>query len=277
MGALSALIVTTCVAPPLVATLSVIGQSGDVVRGASALFAMSLGMGAPLLVVGASAGRLLPRAGAWMDGIKQLFGVLMLAMAAWMLARIVPARWTLLLFAVPALAASVVLWRMGRGRAQLPLRVGALVAAAYALVLVLGASRGAEDPLAPLHRQTPLDSLAFMSVSSVADLDRAVQAAAAADQPVMLDFYADWCVSCKEMEHDTFSQPQVRQALAHVKLLRADVTANSSDDQALLRRFQIFGPPTIAFYDRHGRERREFRVVGYMKPAEFTSLLQQAL
>lgn len=278
MGALSALIVTTCVAPPLVATLAVIGQSGDVVRGGSALFAMSLGMGAPLLVVGASAGRLLPKAGAWMDTVKQLFGALMLGVAAWMLARLVPERFALLLYAVPLLAAAVVLWRT-RSHAALRLlpRAAALAAGSFAATLCFGAWLGASDPLHPLTRPVAASAqtLQFRAVATLADLDHEVQAAAASGRAVMLDFYADWCVSCKEMEHNTFSDPHVVRALEQLTLLRADVTANSAADQALLHRFGIYGPPTIAFYDKAGHEQAAFRVVGYMKPAPFAQLLSR--
>ena len=299
MGMLSALIVTTCVGPVLVAALIVIGQTGDVLRGAAALFAMSLGMGVPLLIVGSSAGRWMPRAGAWMDSVKRLFGALMLALAAWMLGRIVPARWTLLLFAVPAIAAAVVLWGYvplaharrairdggaanqsapGASPALWAARSAALVAALYALALLLGAARGGEDLLHPLaSRSAALDEPAFKSITSVADLQREVQAATAAHQAVMLDFYADWCTSCKEMQRYTFTDPGVRAALKSVRLLRADVTANNVDDQALLHQFQIYGPPTIAIYDALGHEHQEYRVVGYMKAPEFAALLHQAL
>jgi thiol:disulfide interchange protein DsbD len=276
MGMLSALIVTTCIAPALVATLVVIGQSGDVPRGAAALFAMSLGMGAPLLVVGSSAGRWLPRAGAWMDGVKRIFGVLMLAMAAWMLARIVPPRGELLLYAVPAFGAAVVFWGF-RGALWLP-RGAALVAGLYGVALLLGSARGASDPLHPLMLSGANEQvLPFRTIGSVADLRREVQAAAAAHQAVMLDIDADWCTSCKEMQRYTFADPQVQRALQSVRLLRANVTANSADDQALLHEFQIYGPPTIAFYDVQGHEQQRFRVVGYMKAADFAALLRQAL
>ncbi|MFI4895277.1 MAG: protein-disulfide reductase DsbD [Steroidobacterales bacterium] len=284
MGMLSALIVTTCVAPALVATLVVIGQSGAVARGAAALFAMSLGMGAPLLVVGSSAGRWLPRAGNWMDSVKRLFGVLMLGMAAWMLARIVPPRITLLLFAVPALAAAGVFWtshgphgRRAHGRRWLA-RGAALIAGVYGMTLLFGAARGASDLWHPLQRSAAtVQALPFHLIGTVADLRREVQAAAAAHQAVMLDIDADWCTSCKEMQRYTFTDPEVRQALQSVRLLRANVTANSSEDQALLHEFQIYGPPTIAFYDPEGHEQQRFRVVGYMKAANFAALLRQAL
>ncbi len=284
MGMLSALIVTTCVAPALVATLVVIGQSGDVPRGAAALFAMSLGMGAPLIVVGSSAGRWLPRAGAWMDGVKRLFGVLMLAMAAWMLARIVPPRAALLLFAVPAFAGVLVFWSFRGGTARAAVggvwlaRGAALVAGLYGLALIFGAARGAGDPLHPLALSAATEqALPFHTIGTVADLRREVQAAAAAHQAVMLDIDADWCVSCKEMQRYTFTDPRVQRALQPVRLLRANVTANNADDQALLHEFQIFGPPTIAFYDTQGHEQQRFRVVGYMKADSFAALLRQAL
>jgi thiol:disulfide interchange protein DsbD len=276
MGALSALIVTTCVGPVLVAALLVISQTGDMLRGGAALFVMSLGMGVPLLIVGSSAGRWLPRAGVWMEGVKRLFGVLMLAMAAWMLARIVPDRATLLLYAVPVLAAAVVLWRFRTGIAWLP-QAAAVLAAVYGAALLFGAVRGADDPLHPLlAADARQPALQFHNIDSVADLQREVRAAAAAHQAVMLDIDADWCTSCKEMQRYTFTDAQVRQQLQSVRLLRANVTANNADDQALLHEFQIFGPPTIAFYDADGHEQQRYRVVGFMKAADFAALLRRA-
>ncbi len=275
MGALSALVVTACVAPALVGALVVISEGGDVYRGALALFAMSLGMGAPLLVIGTSAGRLLPKAGAWMDTVKQLFGAMMLGVAAWMLSRLVADRIALLLYVIPAIVVAVVLWRQRTGGALRVLgRATALAAGVYALMLGLGSARGGTDPLRPLARAAAAAAeLPFAPITTVGELDRAVSAAAAAGRPVMLDFYADWCVSCKEMEHDTFSDPQVRAALARMTLLRADVTANDENDRALLQRFGIFGPPTIAFYGADGTERRKYRVVGYMKAPAFLEVL----
>jgi thiol:disulfide interchange protein DsbD len=279
MGALSALIVTACVGPALVGALLVIGQGGDVLRGAVALFAMSMGMGAPLLVIGTSAGKLLPRAGAWMDTVKQLFGAMMLGMAAWMLSRLVGDRASLLLYCVPLVAVVAVLWRLhGSGSGRAFARTVAAGAALYAVLLGVGAARGATDPLRPLASPAAAAAaeLPFARVANLAELDRAVRSAAADSHAVMLDFYADWCASCKEMERYTFSNPQVHEALTHLTLLRADVTANSADDQALLKRFGIFGPPTIAFYGSDGRERANFRVVGYMKAPEFAKLLARA-
>ncbi len=234
MGALSALIVTACVAPALVGALLVIGQGGDIVRGGVALFSMSMGMGAPLLVIGTSAGKLLPRAGAWMDTVKQLFGAIMLGVAAWMLARLVGDHLSLLLYCVPLIAIVVVLWKsQARGAARALGRVVALGAAACVVLLGVGYARGATDPLRPLAAPSVMQAaeLPFARVSTVAELDRAVQAASASGHAVMLDFYADWCTSCKEMERYTFSASQVHAELAQLTLLRADVTANNADDR----------------------------------------------
>lgn len=278
MGALSSLIVTTCVGPALVAALTVIGQTGQVLRGGLALFAMAIGMGTPLLVVGASAGQLLPRAGAWMDTVKQVFGALMLAVAVWMISRIVPESVTMWLWAVPLVALALVLARAATRSAggRVLTRLAGAVAVAYALLLVIGAVRGATDPLRPLQVAAKVEHLPFARIKSLADLEREVAAARAAGRPVMLDFYADWCVSCKEMEKYTFPTPAVRGALARTVLLQADVTANDDDDQALLKHFGIFGPPTIAFYGPDGVERENFRVVGFMQADKFAPLATQA-
>jgi thioredoxin:protein disulfide reductase len=280
MGALSALIVSACVAPPLIAALTVISQTGDVVRGGLALFVMSIGMGTPLLLVGASAGKLLPRAGAWMDTVKNLFGVLFLAVAAWMLSRIVPGWLGMIFWAVPVLVLGWVLWRAqarsawGRQTAR-ALGAGAAV---YAVVLLAGAALGGTNPLAPIPQLAKQQKhLEFKRIKTLADLEREVAAASTAGKSVMLDFYADWCVSCKEMEHYTFTDAGVQSALRDTVLLQADVTANDEQDRELLKHFGIFGPPTIAFYDGSGTERRNFRVVGFMKAAEFADVIRQAV
>lgn len=279
MGALSALIVTACVAPPLVAALAVIGQSGSVVRGGSALFALSIGMGAPLLLVGASAGKLLPKAGAWMELVKKLFGVVMLGVAAWMFARIVPERWALLLWAVPAFSAAWLLGTGLRGRSggAWALKVVGVLAGLYGLAMVAGSALGGSDPLAPIpHFAAQPQGLPFKRIKTVADLQREVDAARATGRTAMLDFYADWCASCKEMEKYSFTDAVVRQSLAKTVLLQADVTANDDADAALLRRFDIKGPPTIAFFGADGKERPAFRVVGFMKASEFARVASRA-
>ena len=280
MGALSALIVTTCVGPALVGALLVISQTGQVARGGAALFALSIGMGTPLLVVGASAGRLLPRAGPWMDLVKKLFGVMMLAVAAWMLARIVPERVVLSLWAVPALILAWLLWSQTRGHsaATWGLRAAGVIAGLYGVVLTAGSALGGTDPLAPIPAfAARTHELAFRSIKSVADLDREIAQATVQGRGVMVDFSADWCTSCREMERYTFTDAAVQAALSTTVLLRANVTQNDADDQALLRRFGIFGPPTIAFYGADGQERTQYRVVGYMKAQAFASRTRAAL
>jgi thiol:disulfide interchange protein DsbD len=280
MGALSALIVSACVAPPLIAALTVISQTGDVVRGGAALFVMSLGMGTPLLLVGASAGKLLPKAGAWMDTVKNLFGVLFLAVAAWMLSRIVPGWAVLLLWAVPAFVLAWVLLRATFSAAPVrnTSRALGVAAAIYGVSLLIGVVLGGTNPLAPIPQlAAEVEHLEFKRFKTVADLEREVAAASAAGKPVMVDFYADWCVSCIEMEHKTFTVREVQDALEGVVLLQADVTANDDEDKKLYVHFGIVGPPTIAFYGADGKERRNFRVVGFMKAAEFAAVVRQAV
>jgi thiol:disulfide interchange protein DsbD len=278
MGALSSLIVTACVAPPLVAALAVIGQSGDVFRGGAALFSLSLGMGVPLLVVGASAGQLLPKVGPWMDAVKAVFGVMLLGVAVWMLGRILPGPLTLALWSALAFVSGYCLWSLGsrelNGTTAVRRGLGAL-AVVYGIVMLVGALAGRSDPLQPLagmaagSRAAEASHLEFQRIKTVADLERELATASAAGRPVMLDFYADWCVSCIEMEKFTFTDPAVQAELARGTLLQADVTANDADDQALLQRFGILGPPTIVFFDGQGRERPEYRVVGFKKAGEF--------
>jgi len=285
MGALSSLIVTACVAPPLVAALAVIGQSGDVVRGAAALFALSFGMGVPLLVVGASAGQLLPKVGPWMDAVKAVFGVMLLAVAVWMLDRILPGPVTLALWAALAFVSGFCLWTMGsrEPRPATVLRRGfGALAVVYGVLLLVGALSGRSDPLQPLAglgggtTGVVHQGVEFTRIKTVADLDRELAAASAAGLPVMFDFYADWCVSCKEMERFTFTDPGVQAEFERARLLQADVTANDAEDQALMQRFGILGPPTILFFDRSGRERPEYRVVGFKNAGEFRQHLVQA-
>jgi thiol:disulfide interchange protein DsbD len=289
MGALSSLIVTACVAPPLVATLTVIGQSGDMLRGGTALFALSLGMGAPLLLVGASAGKLLPKAGPWMVAVKNGFGFMMLGLAIWMLSRILPGAVTLAMWGVLALMAGVFLGGLttittdSSGTEKLGKGFG-LIAVLYGAIMLLGSLSGGQNPLQPLaalsvggtaasHAENELE---FQRIKTVEDLDRALADAAGQGKTAMLDFYADWCVSCKEMEAYTFTDAGVQQTLSNTVLLQADVTANDDKDQELLERFGVFGPPTIIFFGNDGQQRNGYEVVGYMKADAFSAHVKQA-
>ncbi len=280
MGALSALVVTACVAPAIIAALSVISQSREIMRGALALYATGLGMGVPLLIVGASAGSLLPKAGPWMDTVKQLFGVLFLGVAIYLAQPLLPDTLTMLLWS--ALAAISGFWIFSlKGRSGTPIaapvRAVGLMSLVYGILLLIGAASGSHDPLQPLgHLRNGTGAatanahgLAFDRIKTVADLDARIAAAVASGRPVMLDFYADWCVSCKEMEKYTFTDAGVQSALANAVLLQADVTANDDHDQALLARFGIFGPPTIAFFDTRGVELKNFRLVGFVPAGGF--------
>ncbi|ABK07131.1 MULTISPECIES: protein-disulfide reductase DsbD [Burkholderia cepacia complex] len=292
MGALSALVVGACMTAPLFAVLAFIAHTGNALLGGAALFAMGLGLGVPLLVVGVGAGTVLPRAGAWMDGVKVFFGIVLLAAALWIvwpvlagaLKMVLAALWLLIaaaalgLFTPNAGAASI--WRrLGRG-------VGAALAI-WAATLLVGLAAGSTDPVKPLAvlaartvasggaatagAAAAQDGPAFASVRSSGELDALLKTSG---QPVMLDFYADWCVSCKEMEHLTFTDARVQARLAKLHLVRADVTANNPDDQALLKRFNLFGPPGIIFFDRNGNEIS--RVVGYQAADTFLRSLDRA-
>lgn len=287
MGALSALVVTACVAPALIAALSVISQTGQIVRGAAALYFTGLGMGVPLLLVGASAGSLLPKVGPWMDTVKSLFGVLFLALAIYFLQPLISASAGMLLWSALAVISGFWIFALkGRDGSPAPAAVRApgLLAIVYGIILLIGVAAGSNDPLQPLNTLragsggvvTQQPALAFETIKSLDDLNKRVAAAAASGRPVMLDFYADWCTSCKEMERYTFSDKTVQAALSNAVLLHADVTANDPVDQELMHHFNILGPPTIAFYGPDGEERQNFRVVGYMKAADFADLVTRA-
>jgi thiol:disulfide interchange protein DsbD len=279
MGVLSALIVGPCVAPPLAAAVLYISQTRDPVFGGLALFVLSLGMGAPLVVFGTAAGKFLPRAGAWMDAVKAVFGVLFLGLAIWMLSRVLDAFWIMLMTGALAIASAVYLGALERlpegasGWQRLWKALGIVLLVAGAAE-ILGAAAGGRDVTQPLAGivasggKSESNALAFRTIKSVDDLDRVLADAKAAKQPVMLDFYADWCVSCKEMEKFTFSQPDVQKALAGFVLLKADVTANDDADQALLKRFALFGPPATIFFS-DGTEHRALRLIGFEKSDDF--------
>jgi thiol:disulfide interchange protein DsbD len=286
MGALSALIVTACVAPAMIAALSVISQTHMIARGAGALYAMGLGMGLPLLLVGASAGSLLPKAGAWMDAVKSVFGVMFIGLAVYLVSALLPGTVTMLLWATLAIVFGFWLFALTLGSKPAPsvVRGFGILILVYGAALLIGALAGRTDPLQPLaglgtssgssqaataSAGPATHALPFKRIKSLANLDSEIAAAKSAGKPVMLDFYADWCVSCKEMEKYSFTDPRVVAALGNAVLLQADVTANDDDDQALLKRFGIFGPPSIMFFGTDGAERKNFRVVGYMPADKF--------
>ncbi len=286
MGALSSLIVGPCVAAPLAGALIYIGQTGDALLGGSALFAMGLGMGVPLLLLGASAGKLLPKAGTWLYATKAVFGVIMLAMAVWMLSRILPAAIIILLWAMLLILPAIYLKAIDplpeqcSGWHKLCKGIG-LMMLAYGLLLLIGFSMGNNNPLKPLqglgvnNAQAAEPGLVFKRVASLAALETEILQASANHQAVMLDFYADWCISCKEMAAYTFTDPKVKQALVGVVLLQADVTNNNIDDQTLLTKFNLIGPPAILFFGTDGKEITAQRVIGYQETESFIKTLQR--
>ena len=285
MGGVSALIISPCVTAPLAGALLFISQSGDVWLGGSALFAMATGMSVPLLLLGASAGRWVPKAGAWMHGVKRLFGLMMLAVALWVVQPILPiaavlALWGLLLLFMGFLLQpfSAVPHHRHALRTALQRTLG-LAALALGVAQLVGAASGAQDPLRPLAHVGGATAvggptLHFAPISDLAGLDNAL--GAAAGRPVMLDFYADWCVSCKEMERFTFHDAAVGARLQQAVLLKADVTANTDAQRALLRRFKLFGPPGTLFFDARGQEIASARVVGFQSAARFGDSLGRA-
>ena len=295
MGALSALIVGPCVAAPLSGALLYIGQTGDFMLGGVALFVMSLGMGVPLLLIGASAGSLLPKAGAWMNAVKAVFGVLMLAVAIWLLERILPSAVILALWAALLIISAIymraldTLPEMASGWQRFWKGTG-IVVLLYGIALLFGSLTGATDVFNPLEKLTGTTQfvsvngstsqgeggLSFEEVKGPEEFDQALARAASAGKPVFVDFYADWCVECVRMENTTFKSPSVIAALAGYQLLRLDLTANDELDKQVLKKFNLFGPPALLFFGTDGQEMRHMRVIGYQDAAEFTATVEKA-
>lgn len=300
MGALSALIVGPCVAAPLAGALLYIAQTGDALLGGAALFSLALGMGAPLLLVGTFSRSLLPKSGPWMEGVKKFFGVLMLATALWLASPVLPVwlsmlGWALLLI-IPAVFLSALdplpvhahgMLRLGKGLGVVILLGG--------IAMLLGVLGGSKDPLQPLdflRRSDTQDAPAngtkaslsavspaptFIKIHTLAELDEQLKTVArTTKKPVMLDFWAEWCISCKEMERFTFAQADVAKRMQDFVLLQADVTENDAADRALLARFGLFGPPGIIFFDAQGQEKTGQRVVGFQNAEQFLQQLERA-
>jgi thiol:disulfide interchange protein DsbD len=291
MGFLSALIVGPCVAAPLAGALIYIGQTGDAVLGGAALFALSLGMGAPLIAIGTSAGKLLPRAGGWMDAIKAVFGVLLLAVAIWMLERVIPPAVTMLMWAILLIVSAIYMKALdslsadSSGWQKLWKGIGVILLVLGTLQLI-GAAAGGRDYLQPLKglqlgvggsAVSSEQHLAFKRIKSVDDLQRELTNANNQGKLVMLDFYADWCVYCKDYEKYVFTDQRVQQALSNVVLLQADVTANDEQDKALLKHVKVTAPPAILFFDKQSTEMRGYRLVGSMDADEFLAHVNQVM
>ena len=288
MGVVSAIIVGPCVAPPLAGALLYISQTGNALLGGTALFAMGLGFGVPLLIIGASAGGLLPAAGGWMDTIKRIFGVIMLGVAIWFLERILPAAVSLMLWAGLLIVTAVYMGALDSLDAEARWRrlwkgLG-LMMLVYGFVLIIGSVTGGKDVLRPLAdsrllsgatmQQQAGGELPFKPVKTVADVRAAIRDAGLAGKPVMLDFYADWCVVCQELEEYTFSDPAVHQALEDFVLLKADVTANDAADKKLLQHYELFGPPAVLFFNSDAEEQRPYRLVGFVDAEEFVKHIE---
>jgi thiol:disulfide interchange protein DsbD len=282
MGALSAVIVSPCVAAPMAAALLYIGQTHDAWLGGTALFALAMGMGLPLLVIGASAGALLPKAGTWMEAVKYFFGVLMLALAIWLISTLIPLSMQMLLWAALLVLSAIYMHALdalpnnASGWQKLWKGIGILVLLLGSAYLI-GALSGARDILRPLAalgngQAEVAATLQFVRVKNVAELDGRI--AQANGKTVMLDFYADWCISCKEMERYIFTDAKVQAKLKNAVLLQIDVTANSDEDKALLKRFELFGPPAILFFGTQGREQDDRRMMGYQDAEQFLQLLK---
>lgn len=295
MGALSALIIGPCVAAPLAGALLYISQTRDVVLGASALFSMALGMGIPLLLLGASAGALLPKAGPWMESVKRFFGVLLLGVAIWLISPVIPAAVHMLMWSALLIVSAIYLHALD----PLPTRSSGynkflkgigIISLLFGVALLAGVLSGSRDILQPLSKINISDineeginrpntdenqHLPFQRVSSLAELNERI--AQSHNKYVMLDFYADWCISCKEMERFTFTDAKVKSRLKDVVLLQVDVTAGTHDDDVMLKHFKLFGPPGILFFDRNGQNIPDARVIGYQNKEDFLAILNAVL
>ena len=285
MGLLSAVIVGPCVAPPLAGALLYISQTGDAQLGGLALFAMGLGFGVPLLIIGISSGELLPRAGAWMNNIKRVFGVIMLGVAIWFLERVLPETFTLLLWAALFIVSAIFLGALDRQEKGINywrrLHKGlGLMMMFYGGILIYAAVSGGGTVLAPFNKRIlsnnfTTETLPFVYVANISELNEQLQQSKLEGKSVMLDFYADWCIECKQMEAHTFSKLSVQEILQDINLLKADVTKNNDSDKILLKHFGLFGPPAIIFFNQQSEEIKSHRLIGFFKPENFIEHIKQ--
>ncbi len=286
MGFLSALIVGPCVAPALAGALVYIGQTGDALLGGAALFVMSLGMGAPLLAIGAGAGKFMPKPGGWMTLVSQIFGVVMLGIAIWLLSRILPGEIILFLWALFFIASGVYAGafdsvKENTKQVMKMIKVIAITSVMIGAIMLIGAFSGATDPLKPFAKFgggamaiSNVQTNSFKKVKTIKELEYEVKNS---DKPIMIKFTADWCVICKELEEITFVDPKVAKLMSEFKLLKIDMTKNSDDDKALLKKFDAVGPPTIIFYDKDANELKNFKTIGFKSPEVFSKTLENVL
>jgi len=285
LGILSSLLVSPCVSAPLAGALLYISASGDALGGGLKLFALGLGMGAPLILFATGGGALLPKSGTWMVSVRNAFGVLLLAVAVWMLERVLPGSLALALWGLLAAGTALFLGTLEltskTPRQKLAQLLG-LALLVYALAAWIGALQGGSDPLRPLPRAAlgagagTIAADSWHTVSTPAELDAQLAAARAAGQPLMLDWYADWCISCKVIEREVFAAPEIASRLVDYRLIRFDITDSNPEQRALLDRYKLFGPPAILFFDRTGREMEDVRVVGEIDASQFAERLNRA-
>ena len=289
MGFLSALIVGPCVAAPLAGALVYIGQTGDALLGGLALFVMSLGMGMPLLLIGLGAGKFMPKPGGWMENVSKVFGVVMLGVAVYMLSRVIPAQITMLLWAMLLIGSSVYLGALEpikegtKGIAKMSKVIG-LFLLIYGTILFIGAVLGNTNPLSPLENlkntryanssSIPVSENDFIKIDNINQLEKVINSST---KPVIVDFSANWCVSCKELEHNTFNDPRVKSIFKNFTLVRADVTKNSKEDQELMKKYKVFGPPVMIFFDKNHNEMKDEKIVGYIEPDKFLEHIKRIL
>ena len=274
MGFLSALIVGPCVAPPLAGALIYIGQTGDAVLGGAALFVMSIGMGIPLLLIGLGAGRFMPKPGGWMDSVSKVFGIVMLGIAVWMLDRIIDPIYTMYMWAILLIALGVYI----KTYQHILIQILTVVFIALGVSVLVGALSGQTNPLKPFEKFTTgkvanaQNSIKFTYVKNLDELNEQIKLSS---KPVMLDFYADWCISCKELEGITFKDEKVIAKLNEFTLLKADVTKNTDDDKEMQKKFGVVGPPALIFWDKDNNEIKQAKIVGYKNPTDFLEIVNK--